>query len=426
MNGGEFGGVFVGGTFSNRADTAVGSVDLTIDGGSFESNAYGGSQVRYAAGKTNTVGSITVNMNAVDTVKDAFSFYAGGMATGADAAKSSNAYEVTGDVNVNVTGGNWCNDVAHGGRGIFGGIFAGDSAASGTTGVKAEVIGSVNINIEGGTLGNVYGGGWAQKGGVSVVDSVNITVTDGEIVNIFGGGSHSATSGGTTRVENGVNITIDGGDIVGNIYARGHLTGDTVNGTATVTFTANANDTYDCSVYGYSVEAASPANTGNSYLVFEDYAGSLTASIGGFDAIKFSGDAQVVFTEGLKDTDPLHPAYGPIDPAAVATVQNGVWDFDLTERSAALASEAVLTWSGDMSGGDQVTLHFANDATATDSWTIATGLSAVAGAYDLRIDGGEAVTAYLDTPITDTGTAYDGEWKLTFESNTLKFAKITA
>ena len=318
-----------------------------------------------------------------------------------------------------MTGGNWCNDVAHGGRGLFGGIFAGDSATSGTTGVKAEVSGSVNINIDGGTLGNVYGGGWAQKGGVSVVNNVNITVSDGEIVNIFGGGSHSSTSGGTTRVENGVNITVSGGDVVGSIYARGHLTGDTVNGDAIVTFTSDAKSTYDCSVYGYSVEAASPANTGSSYLVFEGYAGSLTQSIGGFDSINFSGDAQVVFTEGRNAGT---PTYGPIDPAAI---QNGVWDFDFTDRDAAYASDAMLTWSGDM-GADEVRLHFGSDATMVNSWTIATGLSDVAGAYDLRIDGGIGITAYLDTAITGTGTAYDGEWKLTFESNTLKFAKITA
>ena len=423
VDGGTFGGVFVAGTFSNRINTAVGSVNLTVNGGNFEGNAYGGSQVRYVSGKTNTVGSITANLNYVDSVKDAFCFYAGGMAAGADSAKTANAYEVTGDINVSVTGGNWCNDVAHGGRGLFGGIFAGDSGST-KTGVRAEVKGSVNIDIDGGTLGNVYGGGWAQKGGVSVVDSVNITVTGGEIVNVIGGGSHSATSGGTTLVENGVNITVSGGDIVGNIYARGHLTGDTVNGDAVVTFTATENTEYNCSVYGYGVEAQ--AHTGYSYLVFEDYAGSLTASIGGFDTISFTGDAQVTFTEGIKTTDPLHPTYGPIDPAAVATVENGVWDFDLTERGAAHASDAMLTWSGDMSA-DSVTLRFGADAAVSNSWTIATGLSGVAEAYDLWIVGVTgSITAELGVAIDGTGTAYDKEWAVVFENDTLKFAKVTA
>ena len=136
---------------------------------------------------------------------------------------------------------------------------------------------------------------------------------------------------------------------------------------------------------------------------------------------------EVCFDADRKSTDPLHPAYGPIDPAAIATVENGTWDFDLSSRSVANANTAVLDWEGDMSS-DEITLRFAADATKADSWTIATGLADAAGAYDLRIDGGSAITAYLDTAITGTGTAYDDEWAVTFEdaTGTLKFAKITA
>ena len=66
-------------------------------------------------------------------------------------------------------------------------------------------------------MGNVYGGGWAQKiNGKSIVGDVTINITGGTIANVFGGGSHS-TSGGST-VADTVSITVSGGNITGDIY----------------------------------------------------------------------------------------------------------------------------------------------------------------------------------------------------------------
>ena len=130
-------------------------------------NIYGASQVKAGtvttAATVHTVGDVTLTLvNGETTRGNQMCVFAAGYATGHDAAKDLPVYTVD-SVTATISGGTWLVGDACGGRGVFGGAFAGDNTAAGDNGVWAKV-GNVNLTIAGGTVGNVYGGGWAQKG----------------------------------------------------------------------------------------------------------------------------------------------------------------------------------------------------------------------------------------------------------------------
>ena len=287
INDGTFAKDFYAGALANKLDavTGVGEVNMTVNGGTFSGNIYGASAVKTVAGKNglrHSVGDVTLTLAGGSTTKGTQAcIFAGGYATG-DA--TGTVYTVE-SVTLDVSSGNW--GTACGGRGVFGGIMA--------SGVTAQVTGDVNITISGdAAMGNVYGGGWAQKGGTSIVGDVNISISGGTIANVFGGGSHSS-SGGTTTA-GAVTITVSGGTISGDIYARGQLIGDAT-GTAEVIFTGAAD--FACGVYGYSYVASSDAS--DATLSFTGYTGSFAGAIGGFDSITLDGITAMTLTAAAED-----------------------------------------------------------------------------------------------------------------------------
>ena len=286
-----------------------------------------------------------------------------------------------------IAGGSW--GTAAGGRGVFGGVMA--------SGVEAAVTGAVNITISGGSMGNVYGGGWAQKtNGKSIVGDVNLTITGGTIANVFGGGSHS-TSGGTTAAGN-VTITVSGGNITGDIFARGQLDGDTTEA-AEVIFTGGTN--YGCGVWGYSYVSGGTETEDDVKLSFDGYTGTFAGKVGGFNGIAFADGAAATFD-------------------AAAEISNGAWEFDLSDRAAALSGTSLLTWSNADFAGDTVKVNFADATQAAAGWSIAD--AAFTGAtFDLYIGGSEITNVAYDTEIS--GGDWDG-WKFTDENGTLKFKQL--
>ena len=247
-------------------------------------------------------------------------------------------------------------------------------------------------------MGNVYGGGWAQKtNGKSIVGDVNLTISGGTIANVFGGGSHSS-SGGTTETGN-ITITVAGGDISGAIYARGQLEGDTT-GAAKVIFTG-AND-FACDVYGYSYVGS---ETGDAALSFSGYTGEFAGALGGFNGITLDGStAMTLSTES-------------------GNVSNGSWEFDLTDRASALAGTSLLTWDNANFAGDSVKVSFADDAQAQGGWNIATVAEAFNDtSFYVEIGGTEIVS----------GLAYKGQiasgdyqgWGFTLDDGALKFKNL--
>ncbi|MBP5530622.1 MAG: hypothetical protein J6Y54_01145, partial [Lentisphaeria bacterium] len=278
------------------------------------------------------------------------------------------------------------------GRGLFGGIFA--------SGVKATAE-DVTISISGGSFGNVFGGGWAQKGGTSVVDDVEISISGGTIANIFGGGAHSDSQGseGSTTVVDDVAILVTGGNITGNIFAMGQADGDAVVGDeVSVTFSGGTD--FGCNVWGYSY-LRGPAS--DATLSYTDYTGTFSGEIGGFVGITLDGATAMTLSTAADD------------------VSNTAWKFDAAERDATLAGTAFLNWTAADFAGDTITLNLAEgDATA---WSLVGAAADTAyGTFDVQLDGADIATGLeLNQAIADGD--YKG-WGFAVEESVLKFKNL--
>ena len=332
-----------------------------------------------------------VNVTGGETKKgNQACLFAGGYATGT--VFSETAVYTTGNISTTISGGTWTSGVTAGGRGVFGGIFASK--------VTAEAQ-DVSITINGGTFGNVYGGGWAQKGGTSIVDDVEITIAGGTIANVFGGGTHSKTEGSegsTTQVKGNVTINVLGGSITGEINARGLYENDTVTGNVIVNFTGDQN--FACGVNGYGYGSGTE-NTAT--LTFDAYTGTFSGKIGGFATITLGDDTAMTL-------------------GTAADVDNTAWTFDFTDRADTLAGTSFLTWGAESAfSGDTVQVNFTDATQAAAGWSIATA-DFTGATFDLCINDATVVAnvAY-DTAIS--GGVWDG-WKFTSVDGTLKFAKI--
>jgi len=393
------GALYNAGKVAASTTTSVGDISVILNQGTYKGNIYGASAVKAGTITTvenqaalHTVGDVTLTINNGTATKGTQAcIFAAGYATGHDTAKLAAVYTVD-SVTLTIADGTW--GQACGGRGVFGGAFASDSTTSGTDGVWAKV-GNVNLTVYGGTMGNVYGGGWAQKGAKSEVGNVNLTISGGTIKNVFGGGSTS-TSGGST-VAGKVTITVSGGTINGDIYARGQNATDAT-GAASVIFTGAKN--FSCGVWGYSYIGGA---VDGSTLRFTDYSGTFSGKLGGFDGIWLDGGTSMTL-------------------GSAAEINNTAWTFDLAGRSDLLTDASLLTWTAEAGfTGDKVVVNFADADQAAAGWSIAAA-DFTGATFDLCIDGATAVAdiAY-DTAIS--GGDWDG-WKFTNVDGTLKFQHL--
>jgi len=389
---------FYAGALWNKqsAATSVGEVSLTVKAGTIDGNVYGASAVKTGTITTaaedaakHTVGNVSFTLAGGTAANAEFCAFAGGYATGTDTTKLASVYKV-GDIDVSVTGGTW-GDVANG-RGLFGGIFA--------SGVKATAE-DVTISISGGRFGNVFGGGWAQKGGTSVVDDVEISISGGTIANIFGGGAHSDSQGseGSTTVVDDVTILVTGGNITGNIFAMGQSDGDAVVGDeVSVIFTGDKS--FGCNVWGYSY-LRGPAS--DATLSYTDYTGTFSGEIGGFDGITLDGATAMTLSTAADD------------------VSNASWKFDAAERDATLAGTAFLNWTAADFTGDVITLNLA-EGNATAWSLVGAAANTAYGTFDVQLDGVDIAT---DLALDDQIASGDyAGWGFTVEESVLKFKNL--
>jgi hypothetical protein len=386
---GEFAKDFYAGALANYKNTTtatnVGNISLSIDGGEFTGNIYGASAVKASVAAAHTAGDVSITLAGGNTTREDFCCFAGGYATGNAAAAT--VYTV-GNIDAVVSDGYW--GEARAGRGFFGGVMA--------SGVGAAA-GNVTIDVTGGSFGNIFGGGWAQKGGVSTVGDVDITISGNAtvITNIFGGGSHS-TSGGTTNVEN-VTITVAGGNITGAIYAKGQADGDNVNGAANVIFTGATN--FECDVFGYSYVGGEASDATLSY---SGYTGAFSGAIGGFAGITLDGATAMTLATDAAD------------------VSNGKWEFDLTARGTELAGTSLLNWSGANFENDTIAVSFADETQAKAGWNIATVAEAFSGTTFALMVGETEITGLAYNQQIASGD-YAG-WGFDLESGVLKFKQL--
>ena len=419
---GTFAKDFYAGALANKnaEATSVDDVNIVVEGGTFAGNIYGASSVKTSTtvgnGIRHTAGDVLFALVDGETTKRDFCAFAGGYATG-DA--TGTVYTVN-SVLAGAEGGTWTKYTtnedgdftwveAHGGRGFFGGIMA--------SGVTAEVLGNndpgegVIISVKDGVIGNIYGGGWAQKGGSSIVTgSVTIDVEGGAVANIFGGGAHSTDGAkGTTSINGDVDITVRGATVTGSIFAKGQSEGDSVTGSAVVTISGNyrtRTDTRDTSfaadIYGYSYVGGE----GNSdALNFTDFNGWFTGAIGGFNEVNFTGDTQIKF-----------------DTAAGKEIKNAAWNFDVTERFEFVTDDPILTWeTGADFSEDTITLNLATGDTTV--WSLVSAAAdTVYNKFNVQVDGTDIATG-LDLGQAISGGAYDG-WGFALEENVLKFKNL--
>ena len=373
--------------------TSVGEVNLTVKAGTIKGNVYGASAVKTGAIETadndaakHTVGDVTFTL-AGGTAADAeFCAFAGGYATGTDSTLLASVYNVA-NVNATISGGTWGDAAdARGGRGVFGGVFA--------SGVKATAQ-NVSITVEGGTVANVFGGGWAQKGGTSTVESVSIVVTGGTVANIFGCGMHSVQGNSTTSVGD-VSITLAGGDVTDNVFARGLIDGDAVTGDVSVTVTGSTD--YGCGFYGFSRTAG---ESDKAELFFDNYTGTISGEINGFKEIALSGDTAMTFADA-------------------ANISNTAWLFDATERTDA---SAVFATCGTADFADAtITLSLAEEPVRSDWSIFAGGAETAYGEFDVQV-GGVTIAEALKLDDQIASGDYAG-WGFTVEESVLKFKNL--
>ena len=108
---------------------------------------------------------------------------------------------------------------------------------------------------------------------------------------------------------------------------------------------------------------------------------------------------------------------------ATASVSNGKWEFDLSDRADTLEGTSLLNWSSADFTNDTVRVSFADDAQAQAGWNIAAVTEAFSGTtFDVEVGGQEIAS----------GLAYgdhiaDGEykdWGFTLDSGVLKFKNL--
>ena len=225
---------------------------------------------------------------------------------------------------------------------------------------------------------------------------MTINITGGTITNVFGGGSTSS-SGGATYADD-VTITVSGGNITGDIYARGQLATDHVTGAASVIFTG-ATD-FGCGVYGYTYVGSTD---NDATLSFNGYTGTFSGKVGGFSSVAFNDGSAATF-------------------GATADISTGNWEFDLSARDAALSDTSLLTWSSADFAGDTVKVTFADATQAAAGWSIADAAFDATTSFDLYIGGDKIAEGIAyDTAI---GTGDWTGWKFTSVDGTLKFAQL--
>ena len=139
-------------------------------------------------------------------------------------------------------------------------------------------------------------------------------------------------------------------------------------------------------------------------MSFSGYTGEFAGSIGGFEGITLDGATAMTLT-------------------AAASVSNGKWEFDLSDRADTLAGTSLLNWSSADFTNYTVRVSFADDAQAQAGWNIAAVTEAFSGTtFDVEVGGQEIAS----------GLAYgdhiaDGEykdWGFTLDSGVLKFKNL--
>ena len=286
---------FVAGLLSGAGVSDVtGDIHLAIDlpdyvAGRMTGNFYGGSidLVDAAAAKRNNTinGNIYMNFSGGDYMGAIF----GGSRSGGSTAK------ITGDIFMTVDGILHDDNAKLLSQGNSAWIVGGGTADGGGT-VDA---GSVSIAVNSSLIARIVGGAQAQgAGSVATVKSASISIANTIVYgDLFGGGY--AYDGGLSVISGDASILIDTTNnrqtsIQGIVYAGGanpsHSTkggNAIVKGNATITFTGSGDMLSIGTVVGDGKVAGSVQ--GDGILQFSDFTGGFTGRAVNFDVVRFNG-----------------------------------------------------------------------------------------------------------------------------------------
>ena len=214
---------------------------------------------------------------------------AGGVGVATGSGSSYVISEVNGGTHVNVTGG----EISY----LYGGGRGGASTVNADYGASVVNDGS-HITISGGDIKVVYGGGYCDAGYSYVNGGASITLTAGTIGTVFGGGSGTGGAARNSIVDN-VNITVDAtgdlsiADIYGGGNGRAQVSGD-------VTITLHGSNGHNLSINGLISGGGRNGVSGvggDRTLQFEDYQGSLDATIANFTTIRVNEYTEVALSK---------------------------------------------------------------------------------------------------------------------------------
>lgn len=269
MNGGTINGCVYGG--SNYTGTLSGTSTVTLNGGTINGSLYGGGNGEGSV-NTNIDGAVQVNVY-------------GGTVTDAVYGCNNNAGAPQSTVKVDVYG---TDPAPAEGEYALHAVYGGGNKAS-YSGTPVVAVHNCDNSIE-----YVYGGGNA-----AAVAATDVTIYGGDVIgNVFGGGNGTVSA---ANVNGNATTKIYGGTIL-NVYGGSNSQG-TIGGTINVTVNSQAENSGDnpCtmnigSVYGGGNLAAS--NVGNLIITCTGTDGRIDNVYGGANQANITGDIDLKINGG--------------------------------------------------------------------------------------------------------------------------------
>lgn len=369
------GGTVNGEIYAGGYNAGAGNTSIDITGGSVSGNIYGGSFVDASSSTVNSVGDVEIK---IENLSASGSRVFGGGKTLKNGVLEADMTEGDAVINImdNVTlksvhGGTWVrnytsddaqtasqakafvkssNITIDGASSTVSKVFGGGMTSGNGTGALSTV-GSSTINLKNGSVGELYGGGWANYFHSTAIGSEDGTATDDTLVriNISGGSADYVYGGGLadvadfsadgdgggrdTSVNGSVEINISGGS-VGEVYGGGF---------------ANSWSTYD-------ERFKSPSSTVTGNVAINISGGTVTGDVcGGGNTYNIdsenvnvtsvvNGNVTVTITGGTVSGDIYGGGkeeatvngsrtlnLGSADAAAYAATLNNVYDFNVAQ-----------------------------------------------------------------------------------------------
>ncbi len=418
-------------------------------------------------------GNVTLNVN--DSAIGASALMT--LVAGGKVSSSIGMLQISGDVNLGITGSTSAmvvyaaGDVSNGGimriqgdvniavdttESIYA-LFAGGRVVAG----NLVTLGSVNVTIDGGTFTSMLGGGaQVQKAGSVTQGGSTITINGGTFKNAVFAGHYSV--GGGTMMTAGTNLVINGGTFAAHVLAGGYasslansgnniIIGDTsisidastseihfggniygggfgyavINGNTSITITGEGKNLKfgNASVIlGDSQQSTLSYKfiTGDKLLTFEDFTGEVNAALSLFDTVTFRGDTTVTLTKGtmldgtkLADTSTWNFELNATNKNAGVFYWADGFN-DFTEDKMTLAFDAGL-----LGGGDSALVLKTDNANGIlNGWTSL-------GSVTFDLGGSLQLAAQWDDDLNGwLGASGSDQWLLSAESDGLRLGKL--